>query len=520
MSGDHTVRFEGVTGTTRDMVMEQMDYFVNRYRKGVHGTHISANITALGGTRAGRYGLTHLLGKGILISDSKTKDDVWSGYIDEIVVNDGYLSYTVSMKYFANKIAVAYSYLGDRGTTDWASDTKSISVYGTWELLISAADTSLDAAENRRDAELELRKYPIPVVRINSSKSSPSVTMKCLGWFETLKRRYWIQEEGYVGYVDSGSGDTPMGDNNIEEVAQEFWVSSSSGWDLKKIDIRIRTEESPTDNVNIELRTGATLGASSLVATTDNVSYADIGDSMDWVTFEFASAQTLSTSTQYWLVVQRTGSQDSTNHYIVDGNEELGYTYTGQTPEAWYYDGSWSIFDPRMDLNFRLYGEKETTEQINDILTDTVYFLTSPNIAIKDTSGVYTNQYKEDYVVAHDEIVRLLELGDSSANRMFARVTNGRAVVIHDDTAALTYSLTGDGELFNRNVSELVNPKLCSHGIWVVLTDSIPDTAYSGLSQVTKVFIDEAEYNGKKWKPVTTRGYKDVFDILGGDILG
>ena len=515
-----TVRFENVTATTRDNVTGDLEFVVNRYRKSVYGTCLSASITAYGGTRNQRYLLTHLLGKGVVITTGGTKRDNWWGYIDEIVVNDGFIQYKVSMKYFANKVCVAYSYLGERGTTDWASDTKSISTYGTWELIVSAADTSPDSADTRRDTELALRKYPIPVVDILSGGGGASVEIKCKGWFETLKRRYWIQEEGYEGYTDSGTGDTPMGDNNIQEVAQQFYVSSSTGWDLKKVDIRIRTEESPTDNVEVELRTGATIAGSSLVATTGTVAYTDIEDSMNWVTFEFATAQTLSTSTSYWIVVQRTGAQDATNHYIIDGNEEVGYVVGANACDGYYYNGSWSAFDPAMDLNFRLYGEKETTEQINDILTDTVYFLATPAIDIKDSSGVYSNQYKEDYVIAYDEIIKLLEMGDSANNRLLVDVGLGRAVVVKTDENAKTFTLTRKGELFDRTISSLVEPALCMFGCWVELSDAIPDTAYTGLSFVSQTFIDEAEYSGGRWKPTKTKGHKSVFDIIGGDLLG
>ena len=146
--------------------------------------------------------------------------------------------------------------------------------------------------------------------------------------------------------------------------------------------------------------------------------------------------------------------------------------------------------------------------------------MATPAIDIKDSSGVYSNQYKEDYVIAYDEIIKLLEMGDSSNNRLLVDVGLGRAVVVKTDENTKTFTLTRKGELFDRTISSLVEPALCMFGCWVELSDAIPDTAYTGLSFVSQTFIDEAEYSGGRWKPTKTKGHKSVFDIIGGDLLG
>lgn len=515
-----TVAFENLASTSPEQIYKDMFYDVKKYSKSVYGGPKSCEIEVTGGSRYSRHELTKTLGKGIVVYHTPTSKKQWWGMVNDIEIVDGNIGITLSIDSMANKIAVASSYLGDRITTDWSQDDKSVSHYGTYEMMISVNDMSLDAAENRRDTELELRKYPVPKIKVYQTPQTPKVKLKCIGWLDTFKRRYWTQDEGYEGYTDLGTN-INFGNNDWEMLTQSFVLSSSTGWDLKKVDLRIRTEESPTDGLAVELRVGADPGTATLVATTATVDYTDITDSLEWVTFTFATAQTLSTGTTYWIRLRREPNvQDATDFYVTSANEDVGY---GNGVLRVYENSSWTTFDPDKDLCFRLYGEKETTEQLSDILTDKIEFAASSDfVVIRDSSSVYTNQFRDGDLFAYDEIIDLLDLGSNSNNRMFINVDPDRYVTVFESTNPPDYILNMEGELFqDEKTFERANPVDCVYGIWIQTTNIFPDTLDTHvLSDIPKVFVDEAEYSNGVWRPIKTRGLNDVFDALGGNLLG
>lgn len=119
---------------------------------------------------------------------------VWWGYIHEVEIKIEKLSISAALDSLYNRVAVAYSYVppgsqdvGERRTTDWASDVDSIALYGTRELLASVDGATPERAEAVRDAILQQNAWPTATI----GSGGQGVTLRCLGWWSTLAWRYY-----------------------------------------------------------------------------------------------------------------------------------------------------------------------------------------------------------------------------------------------------------------------------------------------------------------------------------------
>lgn len=503
---------------------EGLDYLVDYYSKSVWGGPKGCRLQVVDGSIYDFWNFVPYLGYGFIIYDNIQAKAVWWGRLNKLKINDGALEITVSMDDFANKIKVISNYLGQRVTTDWGTDADSITRYETYEMMLSIGDKNLELCENHRDTQLGLRSKPIVKTRIHKgSNRGTTLVIEGVGHLDQLKKRYWAQDEGYVEYTDGGTGLLKMGrgtgTDEIAEVAQSFEIPSATGWNMAKIDLHLRKTDDnggtpPADGTYVELRTGSTVSGSSLVATSATVTDGDMSDSMDWITYTFSPSVALSTSTTYWIVLYRTGAYDDVYYFSVDVNEDKGFA----DGECWRkFEGTWE--EVEADMNFRVYGEKETTDQVDDIMTDIPDHILDYTIGV--SSGVNTNQYRDGDDIAWDELIELLEAGNSSNVRILFDVNiNRKATFYLETTNRPTYRLNRNGDLLGTNPNRIISDRDCVHSCWVSFQNIIPESFdQSILSQVKEVFIDEAEYRKGIWKPTKTKGDVDVFDNLAGEFL-
>jgi hypothetical protein len=137
-------------------------------------------------------------------------------------------------------------------------------------------------------------------------------------------------------------------------VAQSFTPASTL--DVNEIRLALVKNSAPTDNVSLQIwsDTGANL-PNAAIATADNV-YAGgaISLTTSWLTFQFSTPVSLSASTKYWLVVQRSGALDGTNFYTLSVNSGSVYAGGGRS----LYNGSaWGAESATQDLCFQILTE-------------------------------------------------------------------------------------------------------------------------------------------------------------------
>lgn len=360
---------------------------------------------------------------------------VWWGYLFSTEVRFGERRVNASLGRMANKIAVAYSKLDPgqvtsdaREITSWVQDDFSIARYGTKEMIVTKSDLTQEAAEQARDLALTKQRLPKREVTSGISEGgSLSGLLRCKGWFNTLGWETYTQENGLVAHEETGLGTQPVGDGTTSEVAQSFQITSSEPWYAEKLSIRARKEGAPTDNCVLTLHADSSGVPGTQLASTTVPGTSFDPNSLQWMAGFVASRYELQTSTTYWMKVARSGAGDAVNHYIIDVDEDLGFT--GGVLKM--YTGSWGDRSTDADMLFRVGGTRETTLQIADMLDSVGQFLTG--YTIRTASNTFTNPYRDGRNDAKFYLRELLALGTSSGKRYLAKVDPARHLWIYEE---------------------------------------------------------------------------------------
>ncbi len=450
--------------------------------------------------------LNHI-GAGLRIWASTTGDQVWWGYIHEMQLTDGLFRVRVSLDDLANRVRVAYTYrdpatnqTGGKTLTEWLFDGTSIATYGLKELTYSTSGAAPAFADNLRSTLLEKHKLPTldpPEIQTYIA-GEPRLILKCRGWWDTLDWRYHTRRFAEYGYRDMGDGGLEFGyTGRVDKVAQGFTVGTAL---IPKFAYAgIKKTGSPTDNYYAAIYSnyGGTPNA-ALYTSADRAGTALKSGGYNWSEFRFANAGTLLAGTLYYLVVDRDGSDSTTDYYVADLT--FGGGYTGGS--MMYYNGSaWTTASvPASDMPFLVSGEvvapdKDTALQIQDIIQD--YGTVAPlNTAVViDQSGITHSTYRDGENTALYEINELLELGTSNNRRLLARVRKDKTVEIYEQPASTSYGrMDKNGDIYGASGGRLLK-ETCPVAYWMDMGGIIPDGALIGyLSSKVLTFIEESEY--------------------------
>jgi len=223
-----------------------------------------------------------------------------------------------------------------------------------------------------------------------------------------------------------------------QKARYSFTPSYDATWAMHEVWIRARAEGNPGDALSISIYTDSagdlgTLLDSGLVAVTSK--------STDWVSAPLTDGVSLSYGNTYWIVVERTGANNTANYYVlgVDG-EGLG-------------DGTYAVFNGAVwvsgyfSLPFQIWGHKTTTDQIEEILIAQGQFFSGSDVRVD--SDVMSRQYRDGSLDTGAELENLLNAGTSTGETILARVTEDwRAVVdVAPSSAIPNYRILYDGRL-------------------------------------------------------------------------
>lgn len=287
--------------------------------------------------------------------------------------------------------------------------------------------------------------------------------------------------------------------------AQRFTIPSDEAWTVAEVYVKVRKVGTPADSVRVALCSqsgglpGTTLESATVPA--ESVSWAT-----GWVRFAFANTTSLSPSTNYWLVVDRTGSLSVLDYYETVLDDDRGYG--AGTFKVW--DGvAWQDRPTDANLGFRVLGSEETTAQIAKIRTQELQFLAGADIQV--SSGVSINQWRDGRTTTLTELVDLLEMGTSGNVRLLATVTRERYLQVTAEPARSDtpdYYLTAQGEIEDRLGRRLPRGSMAFVGKWVALKDALgPSANTTFIADPSVFFVEAAEYDAVSGRyQIETRG--------------
>ena len=270
--------------------------------------------------------------------------------------------------------------------------------------------------------------------------------------------------------------------------AQSFTISDAGGWRLAEVRLMARAAGSPADNLRVQVCADSG-GAPGSVLATASVAAADLAaDKLEWVTFAFDSSVSLSASTTYWLVVSRSGSLASASGYAVGIDPSAGYAGGA----LYVYSGSWAARSPAADLAFVVAGTRDTTDQVEAILTASGQFA---GVEIEDTSGIYASPYRDGDATAQTEVEALLRTGTTGGRRLLATMTQEQWIRIYEAPSSTDpHGLHANGQ-FEDHLGRVVEHHLCPVGIWLQVLDLPSTLDVARETDPTLLFVEEMEYN-------------------------
>lgn len=281
-------------------------------------------------------------------------------------------------------------------------------------------------------------------------------------------------------------------------IAQTFQLpADATGWQCKKIAVRLYKRGNPTGNVVVSLHSDAGTGGPDTQLDSASIACSALSDRMAWVEFTLSAGNVnLSASTWYWIKIGRDTVTGIADHVVVGLDETGGYS-TGYGRIQYLGEG-WSIRDPGFDLPFRVTG-------LDDSLTIVERAIAlSPDVAYVEAraTGLNVWQYREGERTAKDEADDLLALGSSSAKRLLVKWLHAPegavrcSVVISEpsDSDDGNPVLGADGRM-RQATGAPWEPGVLAAGRWVDL-EFLP--ALNGVAAQTQgqaLFVERSSYN-------------------------
>jgi hypothetical protein len=398
------------------------------------------------GRAADLLGLVDLLRCPVEIWD-RAGTRVWWGWVARVDAQHKAVRACVDLEAMANRAAVRYSlsaaenpYEGERQTTAWAENAAAAAEYGRKERLYSLSGVSSAAAAARRDLELSLHGWPELAVSVEDRQESVAL-LTCRGWWDTLDWVYYANPAGIVEYTDEGSAlETAWQAAGSYKLAESF-TCATGGWLFEQAWLKMLRSGTPGDSFRVDLCLDSA-GSPGTVLDSALLAGGSVDTATRWHAFSFSGAAAAQTGVTYWLVGSRTGAADGTNAYKVHVNR--GCTYAGGQGKT-FNGAAWTAFSPPNDVNFRVCGGAETTEQVRAMCASGAGGQFLRGVTVEQGSGLFTNPYRPGDRTARAEVSALLSAGGAAGQAYLAAVTPERGLRVYPRPSAPALRLDADG---------------------------------------------------------------------------
>lgn len=479
-----------------------------------------ARIDATGSPSA-LFQLTSLLRCPVTVYDDLGAP-VWWGYVSEVSIGGEVYTYGAQMDSMANSVKVAYSYVapgtndvGTRKTTAAVTDAASIAEYGTKEALVSEAGMTDTTAAQKRDTYLSSHKYPQGTLTASGGAGMAQVI--CRGWFWTLSWRLasWPSLAAVSYTTTSGAVDQAIGAASGNQRGMQQITTGTQAVNALTVRVYAKKVGAPTDNLTVELYaldgSGNPTGSA---LTSGTLGGGSMGTSIGWVDVTLTEYE-LAASTQYGVVVRRSGTVDAVNYYVVQVNPGLGYT--GGAFKL-YNGTAWAARGTDADMLFQVMVNDKviSTTQIKDLIATYGQFLTGAQF--DGLSGIAPSlaSYRDGDTDALTEIVSLMNIGTTNGRRILAETTIDRLVVFREEPAStsVAYYFRSDGRINASTGAPLMRSEV-PVGAWAQLAD-LPGTADSSLLlDPTTQYITAATWTPSNGMRPEFRGDLNLSTVLG-----
>ncbi|TXH41798.1 MAG: hypothetical protein E6Q97_36875 [Desulfurellales bacterium] len=293
-----------------------------------------------------------------------------------------------------------------------------------------------------------------------------------------------------------------------QKMAQRFQLSNGP-WTCGEIAIHVAKWGTPSDDVVISLFSDNGSDQPNALLGYGLIHPADVpSQSAAWRSAKLITPVTLANATKYHIVVSRGGSSHHLNYYTVSRDSDGQYSdgalllWTGS---------AWAAPYTTTDMAFKLWATLDSTAKIAGIVagaTGVVSGTYSQNL-----SSVRTRQLRDNRSTAWEEIIQLLNTGNSAGARLLCSVTPQGTLIIdaepaYDAQTALVW--TRDGRLRYANGRYLL-PGVLPVGKWVQVETLL---SADWQADTTRFIVDSAEYDAQsgRWS-LRPKAAANPFDL-------
>lgn len=198
--GDFVARLDPTYGA----LPPALKLIVSRYRSSIWGGPESCEIVSESGPEGALWETLGYVFRGLEIyNDFGTL--VWWGFVNSVVVNTEGIAAGVTLDDMYNRIKGVYSYTEANGATNagvtaWQEESLSIGIYGYKEYLLSVGEAD-ETAALAEIAHLMANGIALPQRIRSVSSEGQSTKINGVGWWETLRWRYFSRLEGRIVWL-------------------------------------------------------------------------------------------------------------------------------------------------------------------------------------------------------------------------------------------------------------------------------------------------------------------------------
>lgn len=428
----------------------------------------------------------------------------WWGYVHTVQIFLDGVVFRATLEGMANRVAVRWAddpppleeaVQAYQHQTAWLDDVPSQRAFGVKEMVFSLGEASQAEAEAACYTHLMNRRLPQVQALPGERVERPYAVLGLRGWFDTLCWRFWSEPRGYAGNLQSGGREASFGHSQaVQRVAQSFSSGWAGGWELSEVWVKLWKVGAPADQVVVSLCADQN-GLPGAVLASVSLSTGDLASEPGWAKVFFPEAVMLTGGTMFWVVLARSGGISATQYFGVRREEDARIpsgAFKVFNSSAWVDD------DTPGHLVMGVLGRQESTEQLAAMAGTAGGGQFLRGVRIRQVSGVKAHLFRAGKWNALEEVRRLLSMGTAGGERLLARVSSERVLVVEKrprpDQPTLRISPGGAVvQLNGRRLLPGENPV----GKWAVLDRLVRIDGKAGAPEV--VYLTHAEWRDGGW---------------------
>ena len=382
---------------------------------------------------------------------------LWNGWVETAARIHAGVRSSCSTIRMANCLMARFPEMSDAAdasfarwcTSGWVEDSNSIARYGRKEHLMTLPYMNAQAANQYLTAVLS-GEGAWPSLRFSTEpKDQPEgLYITARGWWQRLD---WVLDGLHSGgremHLEGGKTHLEIGKSVSQSRLAQSWKSETNDFKAGQVWLRCAAVGAPVDELQLNLHADQNgMPGTSLAQAGPADKFIHGG--WQWVSWNFDQPVAVAADTPYWLVLERSGSTNENNYYVVQSDDGRGYS--NGSLKRW--NGSaWSAVNH--DLRFVCLSVSETSQLITEMLQRPGSAPFLQGVQVWQESTVPAVRWREIGRTCRATLQELLEMGSESGSGYSLLINRQRRAEVfnlaREPFAPL--NMRADGELQEAN---------------------------------------------------------------------